>query len=194
MREIVTHPDPVLKQKCRPLTEDEIKSGEFDTLTGKKSLRELVDEMTRIMRTTRPGGVGLAAPQAGEGIRLFIAELPGRRTDPLICINPELSEPRGSTEESEGCLSLPGVKVSVKRPQMIKLKAKNLQGVEFELDANGLLARVIQHEFDHLDGVMILTKGPSGSKKNKEALDEMERVYARWQERLKKKEEAKKPD
>lgn len=194
MREIVTHPDPILKQKCRALTDEEIKSGEFETLTGKKSLRDLVDQMTHLMRANRPGGVGLAAPQVGEGIRLFICDLPGRNTDPLVCINPEITDPRGSAEDTEGCLSLPGVKVSIKRPQMVKLKAKNLNGVEFEIDTNGLLARIVQHEFDHLEGVSILTRGNSASKKNKDALTEMERVYNRWQERLKKKEEAKKPD
>jgi len=189
MREIVTHPDPVLTKKCRALTEEEIKSGTFDGIV----IKDLIDDMTHVMRKTRPGGVGLAAPQVGIPIRLFIADLPGRNTDPLVCINPELSDPRGSEEEVEGCLSLPGVKVNIKRPKMIKLKAKNANGVEYDLDANGLLARVIQHEFDHLEGVLILTKGPSGSKKNKEALDEMERIYARWQARIKKEEPAKTP-
>lgn len=183
MREIVNYPDPILTQVCRPFTDEEIKAGRV----GDMDIRQLVDEMTRLMRTNN-AGVGLAAPQVGLSLRLFIAEVPANNAAPLVFINPEISDPRGSEEMTEGCLSLPGVSIRVKRPQMIHIKAKNLNGAEFETDANGPLARICQHEFDHIEGILITKRGPMGiGNKNPDALRELERIYKRWQDRLNKK-------
>lgn len=178
--ELVTHPDPILSKVCRPLTEDEIKTGVVEG----RQLKDIVDEMTSIMRNNRVPGIGLAAPQVGLPIRLFIIDINAQRDPiPLVFINPELSEPRGSEESLEGCLSLPGIHLNIKRSQMIKVKAKNLQGVEFEIEANGAKARCCQHENDHLDGITLLKRGKIiGNKKVREALDQMERAYKRWQE------------
>jgi peptide deformylase len=184
MLELVNHPDPILKQVCRPITDEELKTRMIDDLT----LDEIVNEMTRIMQTNSVPGSGLAAPQVGLAIKLFIVDLPAATAPvPLVFINPELSDFRGKKEEMiEGCLSLPDVQVKVKRSQMVKVKAKNLEGKEFESDFNGMLARVIQHEADHLNGVTILTRGSSNTKRNRDALDKMERIYKNWEERHKK--------
>lgn len=180
MREIVTHPDPVLKQKCRALTAEEIATGKADGI----DLKELAAEMGLLMRADKGHGVGLAAPQVGVPFRMFIVDA---AKTVMVFLNPEVSEPLGSEEMVEGCLSLPGVKVLVKRPAQVTLKATSLDGKLFETKPTGMLARIVQHEFDHIEGRTILTRGNISSKKNREALDNMERVYARWQEHLKKK-------
>jgi len=188
MLELVAYPDPILTKVCRPLTEEEIKTGSVEGRT----IREIVEEMTHIMRNNRTQGIGLASPQVGLPIRLFIVDINAQNVAvPLVFINPELTEPRGSVELPEGCLSLPGIQLKIKRPQMVKVKAFNLMGVEFNFDANGGLARVIQHENDHLDGNLIIKRGKIiGNKKVKEALDDMERKYKRWQEFKAKKNQA----
>lgn len=180
---IVAYPDPVLNKVARPLTEDEIKSGMVEGLV----LKDLVQRMADLMRDAKGQGVGLAAPQVGLPLRLFIIELPAQKAPvPLTFVNPELSNPRGSEEMVEGCLSLPDVQIKVKRPQMIHIKAKNVEGADFEIDANGMQARCILHEYDHLDGTLIITRGNVNAfRKNFQILDELERVYKRWQERKK---------
>ncbi len=179
MIELVTYPDPILTKVCRPLTEDEIKNG----LDG-VGLRTIVEEMTQIMRNERQQGIGLAAPQVGLSVRLFIVDINAQNVPiPLVFINPEITEQRGSVEMPEGCLSLPGVQLNIKRPEALKIKAINLHGAEFSFDAQAGLARVILHENDHLDGNLIIKRGKIiGNKKVKAALDEMERTYKRWQE------------
>jgi peptide deformylase len=180
MLELVTYPDPILNKVCRPITDEELQGRIVDGF----NLDEIVDEMTYIMRHNSIPGSGLAAPQVGLSIDLFIVDLHAATAPvPLVFINPELSDFRGKEEMVEGCLSLPGVQVKVKRPQMVKVKAKNLSGKEFESDFNGDLARVIQHEFDHTRGITILTKGNSNTKRNRDALEYMERTHKNWEER-----------
>lgn len=189
MLEIINHPDPRLTKVSRPLTDEEIAGGEIlEDLT----LAMLIDEMTNLMHNSRTKGIGLAAPQLGINVRLFIAELPDEKTS--VFVNPVLSDFKGSDEDTEGCLSLPGIKVRVKRPQMVHVKAKNQKGEEFEIDANGMLAKVVQHEFDHLEGLTILKRGNwAMNKNNREAIADMERIYKQWQDRISKKTEALKP-
>lgn len=126
--------------------------------------------MIEIMREA--DGIGLAAPQAGLGVRIFICDVPpppdpevpadGTQawTDgPIVCINPEFTE-FGDTRSpfEEGCLSLPGIRGDVIRPDVVRMKALDLEGKPFEIHASGLLARCLQHEADHLDGVLIVDK------------------------------------
>lgn len=150
------YPERVLRQKAEPvdLTPDVI---------------DVAHKMIDLMREAE--GIGLAAPQVGLSWRLFVVEIPaseGRDPDadpptatvgPVVFVNPELSDPDRNLEPlEEGCLSLPEIRGDVIRPTGITVSATDLHGKRFALRANGLLARCIQHEFDHLNGVLILDR------------------------------------
>jgi peptide deformylase len=151
--------DPVLKSRAT-----EVK--EFDA-----SLANLAEEMLLTMRERE--GVGLAANQVGRLKRLLVAEI---EEDQLVLVNPTV---KPSTEETEltpeGCLSIPGIHVEVERPVGVTVSAQDLEGAPFELEATGLLARVLQHEVDHLDGVLILDRTDRESRK---------RAMREWREQL----------
>lgn len=136
--------DQTLRRACRPVAPDE------------PGLHELVADMTAIM--DRHGGVGLAAPQVGVPLRLFLARPPGRpRTGTLVFINPERLHATVRTEPfDEGCLSFPGVYRIIVRPAAVTVAYRDPDGGTHRLEANGLLARIIQHEMDHLDGVLLV--------------------------------------
>ena len=105
-------------------------------------------------------GVGLAANQVDLPIRMFVANPTGQKGDgeELILINPELQLPKGSETSQEGCLSLPGVLGQVKRPKSLRLSAYDITGKLIDREVDGFLARVLQHENDHLDGVMFFDR------------------------------------
>jgi len=185
MREIVCYPNPVLNKPCRPLTDEEIKSGMIEG----ESLNQIIEDMIDVMRQNG-NGAGLAAPQVGLLLQVFVAELPSQTPmPPLVFINPILSEPNGGLIPMvEGCLSFPGVKITVKRPEGIKIKAKNLEGKEIEFDLHGILARVVQHETDHLSGINLIKKGTGvSSLSNRRTLDKLEKEYKAWEKRKAKK-------
>jgi peptide deformylase len=118
-------------------------------------IQALADQMFETMYANK--GVGLAAVQVGKLIRLFITHIPN--DGPRVFINPELvvtSVDQGSYEE--GCLSIPEINADVVRPAQVKVQAWNLKGRPFSLDADQLLARVIQHELDHLNGVLFIDR------------------------------------
>ncbi len=130
-------------------------------------IRTLVGDMFETME--RGKGVGLAAVQVGELLRLFITKVPG--DDPRVFINPDILET--SIEQAtmeEGCLSIPGLYTEVMRPQSIRIQAWNEKGRPFTLSAEDYLARVIQHELDHLNGVLFLDR--VGPKKRQRLLAE----------------------
>jgi peptide deformylase len=136
--------EPVLKSRATPVDR-------FDV-----SLRSQVGRMAGIMSDAL--GVGLAAPQLGVSQRLLVYRV-GPDAPVIVLINPELdwaSEERETLEE--GCLSIPGVTVDVERPVYVRVKARDEQGETRLVEASGLEARVIQHEVDHLDGVLILDR------------------------------------
>ncbi len=142
--EIVVYPDPVLRKKCQPVQS-------FD-----ESLKKIAEDMTDTVHAAP--GVGLAAPQVGLDIRLAVVDL-STGEDPsalYYLVNPEISAPQGEESEVEGCLSIPYYKDRVKRPKAITLNAFTLEGLPFSLEANGWLARAIQHEVDHLNGVLFV--------------------------------------
>jgi len=119
------------------------------------NIASLVGEMFDAMDRAR--GLGLAAVQVGELIRLFVTLAP--RDTPRVFINPDILET--SIEEvpyEEGCLSIPGLNADVKRPASVRVQAWNEKGRPFALDADGLLARVIQHEMDHLNGILFIDR------------------------------------
>jgi len=139
MLSIVTIPDPVLRLEAEPVTDIDA------------SIRELTDQMFVALQEAQ--GIGLAAPQVGRSLRLFIVYI---KTDtPRVFINPTILETSLETiKHEEGCLSIPGVYADVVRPEAIQVQAWNEKGKPFSLSADGLLARVILHEYDHLKGVL----------------------------------------
>lgn len=145
---ILRFPDPLLSQAATtvPKVDDDI--------------RTLVFEMMETMRSEH--GVGLAAPQVGKLLRICIVDIwwpeTGREDQTLVFINPEKLGSDGSQRALEGCLSFPGVFEHVTRAGRIKVRAMNLEGENFVLDAGGFLAVAIQHEMDHLDGVVLLDR------------------------------------
>ena len=143
--------DPVLKSRATPVDR-------FDD-----TLRQQVQRMAGIMRDAI--GVGLAAPQVGISQRLLVYRI-GSDAPLITLVNPEL-EWRGEDVETfeEGCLSIPSVAVDVERPVHVRVRARDEHGDERLVEASGLEARVIQHEMDHLDGVLILERTSRGERK-----------------------------
>ena len=141
------------------------------------SLKRLVDKMFEVMFDAR--GVGLAAPQLGVNIRLFVASPTAERDDRCVYVNPEVISSHGSQEEEEGCLSLPGVSCKIKRPNVVTLRATNLSGQDFEETGERLLARIFRHEMDHIEGRLIVDRMGSVAKlANREALKQLEEMFA----------------
>lgn len=141
---ILNFPHPVLRQKARPVER-------FDD-----DLRRLAERMFDLMHEAE--GIGLAAPQVGVSRRLFVVDA-HQGEPPMVYINPELSEYAEEFEvNEEGCLSLPGIRGEIRRPAAVTIHAQDLEGNRFTRRAADLTARVWQHEFDHLNGVMIIDK------------------------------------
>jgi peptide deformylase len=136
------YPDPVLRVRCRPVE------------TFDDALRKLAANMVETMHAAP--GVGLAAPQVGVDLRLAVVDT-SVGEDPAalrVLVNPEIVRREGLETDTEGCLSLPGITDKVDRPLSIALRAQDLAGQPFELEAEDYLARAICHEVDHLDGVL----------------------------------------
>jgi peptide deformylase len=131
-------------------------AGAVDDVTP--AVAALVDDMVETMYAAP--GIGLAAPQVGVPLRLFVVDLSvGRDAAGLIvAINPEFVEREGVQLEDEGCLSVPGFNATVVRPARVVLKALDRHGVEFRQEGTGLLARAFQHEMDHLDGTLFVDR------------------------------------
>lgn len=127
-----------------------------------EAIHRLVDKMTDIMIENK--GIGLAAPQAGVGLRLFIVSLDGSRENVRAYVNPTVT-PAGDLDEiEEGCLSVPGVYTKVRRYKRATVRATDLAGHEFTEEAEGLYARCLQHESDHLDGMTIVNRMGAAAK------------------------------
>jgi peptide deformylase len=128
------------------------------------SLQKLIDDMAETMRAV--GGVGLAAPQVGVPLRLAVIEVPADYEDPyagelIVLVNPEIVKSADEYSTEEGCLSLPGYAGDVQRAKKVTFKAKDRNGKEYRLKTEGLLAQAVQHEIDHLDGVLFYDHLPS---------------------------------
>ena len=137
---ICTLPAPVLKKKAKKVTK----------IDG--SIQRLIDDMLETM--PQAGGVGLAAPQIGVSLRVITLQLPDE--DPIAIINPEIVKRSGEREVSEGCLSVPGYVGEIKRSDAVTLKGLSREGKAIRLKATGLMAQAMQHELDHLDGVLYI--------------------------------------
>jgi peptide deformylase len=146
IHEVVKWPDPVLQ-----------KPGEKVTVFDAK-LKKLVEEMFDSMYAAQ--GIGLAAPQIAISKRITVIDVSFKKNpaDRIVLINPEIIEREGKQVEEEGCLSLPEIREKVSRSAKVKVKAQDVNGEWFEVAGDELLARAMQHEIDHLDGVLFLDR------------------------------------
>ena len=161
---LVLYPDPVLQRVAAPVEE-------FGP-----ELARLAERMLTIMREEK--GLGLAAPQVGVSLRLFVCNLTGEPGDDHVFVNPRFLELRGAEEQEEGCLSLPGVTVTVRRATYAEIEAQDLSGRRFTRRGEGLEARVWQHEADHLDGRLIIDYMSAGDElANRRALRQLRRDH-----------------
>lgn len=142
--------DPVLKQKAAEITD----------VDG--NLARLADDM--IVTLHEAAGLGLAAPQVGVQRRLFVYHMQDE-PDPKVIINPTISEARGEWAYEEGCLSVPGLSWEIVRPKEVHLTGHDLDGNEVSIEADELMARLFQHELDHLDGVLLLERLDADTRK-----------------------------
>jgi peptide deformylase len=144
--EILEYPDPRLREVAKPVAEvtDEI--------------RKLCEDMAETMYDAP--GVGLAATQVGVPLRIFVIDIAGEDepSDLRVFINPDIYEKDGVQTWNEGCLSFPGVSEEIKRAEHVRVRALDASGKAFDLEADGLLAVAIQHENDHLDGILMIDK------------------------------------
>ncbi|MCD6453553.1 MAG: peptide deformylase [Dehalococcoidales bacterium] len=132
--------DLVLRQKAKKVT------------TIDKSIQRLIDDMIETMQQS--DGVGLAAPQIGVSLRVIVVQMPDEA--PVALINPEIVKRFGEREVTEGCLSVPGYSGRIKRSASVTVKALNRQGKAVRIKADGLLAEALEHEIDHLNGVLYI--------------------------------------
>jgi peptide deformylase len=141
---IVKFGDPVLEKPGAPVKK-------FDA-----AIEELVEDMFASMYAAQ--GVGLAAPQIGLSLRLAVVDVTGGKNPEakIVLANPEIIHAEGEVREEEGCLSIPGFRGYVIRPQFVTVKAQNAKGESFEIRGENLLARAFCHEIDHLNGILFL--------------------------------------
>jgi peptide deformylase len=149
VRSILHYPDLRLRQPGKKV----------ESLT--QELRQLIDDMAETMYAAP--GVGLAATQLGEPWQIFVVDCAaeGEASDLRVFVNPEILESEGKLSNEEGCLSFPGAREEVERAEKVRVRAQDRDGAPFELEAEGLLAIAIQHEYDHLQGVLMIDRlGP----------------------------------
>ncbi|MHC4451652.1 MAG: peptide deformylase [Planctomycetota bacterium] len=142
--QILYYPDPVLQKRAKPVD------------LARPGLRQFVEEMLVAMKEA--SGVGLAAPQVGESIRLFVASDTAEPEDALVCINPEIRAFGSPIGMEEGCLSLPGINAPIARPERVEMSWTDLDGARHTAEFDELMARILQHEFDHLEGVLFFER------------------------------------
>ena len=142
--DVVKYGDPVLEKPGAAITK-------FDA-----ALEELAEDMFATMYAAQ--GVGLAAPQIGKSIRMAVVDVTGGKNPEakIVLVNPQITHAEGEKREEEGCLSIPGFRGYVVRPQFVTVKAQNAKGETFEIRGEDLLARAFCHEIDHLNGILFL--------------------------------------
>jgi peptide deformylase len=164
---IVLYGDPVLRVKGKRVTKIDAR------------VRELAESMIETMQGAN--GVGLAAQQVGEALQLTVLDLSGveerpstmklngtevepKTSMPLVLLNPELVLSKETASEVEGCLSFPEITAEIPRAEMVVARAENLEGERIEIEATGLLARALQHEVDHLNGILFIDRMSAATK------------------------------
>jgi peptide deformylase len=161
---IIHFPDPRLKKVSKPV----------DAIDD--TIRALARRMFELMREHR--GVGLAAPQVGQNLRLFVMNHTGDPADDRVYINPVLSDAEGEEEDEEGCLSIPNVHVTVARHKQMRMQALDLDGNPVDQAGEGFVTRVWQHEFDHLNGTLLTDRmGPVSKMTHRKVLKELEEKF-----------------
>ena len=143
---ICTYPEEILRQRAQPITEID------------EEVVKLVDHMVETMYSAP--GIGLAATQVGVAKQLLVADIAPRRPESelIVLINPEIVAAEGEVIIEEGCLSVPEYQAEVKRHERVTVRGLNLKGEEVEIEADGLLAVVLQHEIDHLNGMLFIDR------------------------------------
>ncbi|UCE85623.1 MAG: peptide deformylase [Deltaproteobacteria bacterium] len=148
LREVLQFPDARLKRVSKPI-------GEIDD-----AIRQLASDLLEVMYDEP--GIGLAAPQVGEAVRLIVVDTewsqPGGERNPLVLVNPEIVESHGTLVWTEGCLSVPDFEADVTRAERVRVRARDLDGKTLEIDAEELQAVCLQHEIDHLDGILFIDR------------------------------------
>jgi len=140
VRKIRTNPDPVLREKAKKVTS-------FD-----KSVQRLINDMVDTLDAA--SGVGLAANQVGVPLRIVVIQMPDE--DALVLVNPEIIEKKGERQVVEGCLSIPGYQAEIKRANSVKVRARNREGKICKLTAKDLKSQALEHEIDHLNGILYI--------------------------------------
>lgn len=170
---IITYPHPTLRHPSKPLKRVDAE------------LRKIVAEMIDLMY--EDDGIGLAANQVDLPYRLFVLNPTGdpeHKEHEYVFINPVIARRQGGAEAEEGCLSLPGIHAHVRRPEKIVISAYNLQGEEMHLELDGLFARAVQHECDHLEGILFIDRLSEPAKLAvRGALEELEAAFEGSQRR-----------
>lgn len=168
IRRITKYGEKILEKKTKKVNFEELK----------KNLPAILADMFDTMDVV--GGIGLAANQIGLDLRLAVIKIKREDEEPLsiVIINPEIVEKSGALYEEEGCLSFPGLFAKIRRSAKVKMRAINEKGMPIEINAEGLFAKAVQHELDHLDGVVFISRLPLMSRlKLKPALMKLK---ARW--------------
>jgi len=158
--EIRTVPDPILKQKAKRIG-----------MIG-PSARKLVNDMVETLHD-QPGRAGLAAPQVGISLRVIVISISEDEED-IILINPEIVKTQGERIVEEGCLSIPGYVGEIKRAEKVTAKGKNIDGKAIRIKAEGLLAQALEHEIDHINGILYVDHLESQDKLHQLQPDELQ--------------------
>jgi len=148
VRQISHLPAPVLRQKAKKVP------------TIDRSVHQLIDDMVTKMQ--QANGVGLAAPQVGVSLRVAVLQMP--EEEPFAIINPEIVKRSGEREVLEGCLSVPGYQGELKRSASVTVKGLNREGKRIRIKATGLMAQALEHEIDHLNGILYIDRIESKDK------------------------------
>ena len=161
---IMTYPEPFLRRKVQPV---------------KEITQELLANIGPMFETMYAAkGVGLAATQVGIDQTIFVLNISGEPSDELVFVNPELVSSEGEVFDVEGCLSLPGLEAKLRRAESVVVRALDVEGREFELEGTGYLARALQHEIDHLAGILFIDKiGPAARIGLRTRLQELEERF-----------------
>ena len=165
--DLTLYPSPLLRRPCPPVEA-------FDD-----DLQAVVSAMFECM--TEAKGVGLAAPQVGLRMRLLILNPTGEDADALTMVNPTILERSGPTVPfEEGCLSFPGIYAEVERPELCTVEFQDVTGAKQRLEADGFVSRIIQHEYDHLEGVLLVDRmSPADKHRHRAALEDLVDRYKR---------------
>jgi len=162
---IIFYPDPRLRRLAEPVTK-------FD-----QDLVDLTSRMFHLMREEQ--GVGLAAPQVGVNLRLFVMNFDGKPENDRVVVNPHLLDAEGNELDEEGCLSLPKIRANIDRAAKLTLRAQDVTGQAFQETGEDFVARVWQHETDHLNGILLIDRmGFTAKMSIKKKLKDLEIDYA----------------